>query len=304
MKFLWKPLEKKAPDEFFCLKTYRFGFQGQEKDNEIKGVGNSVNYKYRMHDPRLGRFLSTDPLEKDYPWNSPYAFSENRVIDGIDLEGAEYFNKTARVGFSYGGANKINDFLHISRQTNASTKNIMRDVTVIVGREDANKIYVSDFEHFQEVYANNSKNDWDNVKGKGKIVNPAMVPRTTGQKIGYGLGGILVLLGDALTGIQKKELKYDRGENYKHAVIMKSTWDIVEKANELGLLPEGYNDLGDQINIANYILDTQLPEHYTEERQGRIQQIGKYLYDNRDQIRKGEKPEEKLPEPAKPEEEK
>lgn len=42
-----------------------------------------------MHDPRLGRFFSTDPLAKEFPWNSPYAFSENRVIDGIELEGAE-----------------------------------------------------------------------------------------------------------------------------------------------------------------------------------------------------------------------
>jgi len=73
---------------------YRYGFQGQELDNEIKGEGNSVNYKYRMHDPRVGRFFAVDPLTKDYPWNSPYAFSENRVIDGIELEGLEFF--TAR----------------------------------------------------------------------------------------------------------------------------------------------------------------------------------------------------------------
>jgi hypothetical protein len=33
---------------------YRYGFQGQEKDDEWKGSGNSINYKYRMHDPRLG----------------------------------------------------------------------------------------------------------------------------------------------------------------------------------------------------------------------------------------------------------
>ncbi len=33
------------------------GFQGQEKDDEIKGEGNSLNYTYRMHDPRLGGFL-------------------------------------------------------------------------------------------------------------------------------------------------------------------------------------------------------------------------------------------------------
>ncbi|MCF6133556.1 hypothetical protein [Flavobacterium wongokense] len=42
-----------------------------------------------MHDPRIGRFFAVDPLFKKYPHNSTYAFSENRVIDGIELEGAE-----------------------------------------------------------------------------------------------------------------------------------------------------------------------------------------------------------------------
>ncbi len=59
---------------------FRFGFQGQEEDDEIKGEGNSINFEFRMHDPRLGRFLSIDPLASDYPWNSPYAFGENRVV--------------------------------------------------------------------------------------------------------------------------------------------------------------------------------------------------------------------------------
>ena len=68
---------------------HRFGFQGQEKDDEVKGSGNSINFKYRMADVRIGRFFATDPLEKDYPWNSPYAFSENRLIDAIELEGLE-----------------------------------------------------------------------------------------------------------------------------------------------------------------------------------------------------------------------
>ena len=42
-----------------------------------------------MHDPRIGRFFAVDPLTKKYPWNSAYAFSENRVIDGVELEGRE-----------------------------------------------------------------------------------------------------------------------------------------------------------------------------------------------------------------------
>jgi RHS repeat-associated protein len=73
--------------------AYRYGFQGQERDDEVKGEGNSYNYKYRMHDPRLGRFFAVDPLAQLYTWNSTYAFSENRVIDGIDLEGSEWKSK-------------------------------------------------------------------------------------------------------------------------------------------------------------------------------------------------------------------
>jgi hypothetical protein len=58
-------------------------------DDEVKGKGNSVNYKYRMHDPRVGRFFAVDPLASKYPHNSPYAFSENKVIHKIELEGLE-----------------------------------------------------------------------------------------------------------------------------------------------------------------------------------------------------------------------
>ncbi len=52
-------------------------------------TGTSYAFEYRMHDPRVGRFLFMDPLAAKYPHNSPYAFSENRVIDAIELEGAE-----------------------------------------------------------------------------------------------------------------------------------------------------------------------------------------------------------------------
>ena len=79
-----------VPSRHGKSESYRYGFQGQEKDDEIKGEGNSLNYTYRMHDPRVGRFFAVDPLFRDYPHNSPYAFSENRVIDGVELEGLEF----------------------------------------------------------------------------------------------------------------------------------------------------------------------------------------------------------------------
>jgi len=101
------PFGSLKPSRNASASNYRFGFQGQEVDNEVKGDGNSVNYKYRIHDPRLGRFLSIDPLEKDYPWNSPYAFSENRVIDGIELEGLEFAEIQAGMRNILIGATKL-----------------------------------------------------------------------------------------------------------------------------------------------------------------------------------------------------
>jgi RHS repeat-associated protein len=77
------------PNRHKDSKFYRYGFQGQEKDDEIKGEGNSVNYKYRMHDPRIGRFFAVDPLTKKYPHYTPYSFSGNKVVHAVELEGLE-----------------------------------------------------------------------------------------------------------------------------------------------------------------------------------------------------------------------
>ncbi|WP_121356786.1 RHS repeat domain-containing protein [Flavisolibacter nicotianae] len=69
---------------------YRYGFNGKENDDEVKGVeGSQQDYGMRIYDPRLGRFLSVDPLEDEYPWNSPYSFAEGDPGNYIDLDGAE-----------------------------------------------------------------------------------------------------------------------------------------------------------------------------------------------------------------------
>ena len=80
------PFGMLVPNRYGNSPAYRYGFQGQEKDDELKGEGNSLNYTFRMHDPRVGRFFAVDPLARDYPWNSPYAFSENDPINFVDLE--------------------------------------------------------------------------------------------------------------------------------------------------------------------------------------------------------------------------
>ena len=85
----YSPFGVLLPERTSSTAFYRRGFQGQEHDDEVKGEGNSVNFKYRMHDPRVGRFFAVDPLASKYPHNSPYAFSENVVIHMVELEGLE-----------------------------------------------------------------------------------------------------------------------------------------------------------------------------------------------------------------------
>ncbi len=73
------------------LPIYPFAFQGQERDDEIRGNGNHYNMLFRVYDPRLGKFLSVDPLSPDYPWYTPYQFAGNKPIVAIDIEGLEEY---------------------------------------------------------------------------------------------------------------------------------------------------------------------------------------------------------------------
>jgi RHS repeat-associated protein len=83
------PFLMKIPGRYDNAAGYRYQGQGQEEDNEF--TEGMLAFEYRVHDPRIGRFLSVDPLRYKYAYNSPYSFSENRVIDAIELEGMEKF---------------------------------------------------------------------------------------------------------------------------------------------------------------------------------------------------------------------
>jgi|GEM_PF-1072243 len=68
------------------LKTY----QRQEFTEDL-GL-NTHEWKFRMSDPAIGRFWQIDPLAEDYTYNSTYAFQENKMGMGVELEGLELFD--------------------------------------------------------------------------------------------------------------------------------------------------------------------------------------------------------------------
>ena len=77
--------------------NYRYGFNGKEKDDELKGEGNHYDYGMRVLDPRVGRFFSVDPLSALYSFLTPYQFASNRPVDGNDLDGKEWAGKTTEI---------------------------------------------------------------------------------------------------------------------------------------------------------------------------------------------------------------
>jgi RHS repeat-associated protein len=77
------------PGRLYNSANYRYGFNGKENDNEIKGTGNQQDYGMRIYDPRLGKFLSVDPLAKKFPELSPYQYASNNPILCIDFDGLE-----------------------------------------------------------------------------------------------------------------------------------------------------------------------------------------------------------------------
>lgn len=79
---------------------YRYGFNGKESDKEI--TPGAQDYGMRIYDSRVARFLSVDPLTKQYPELTPYQFASNRSIDGIDQDGLEVIQYTLAKQGVYG----------------------------------------------------------------------------------------------------------------------------------------------------------------------------------------------------------
>jgi RHS repeat-associated protein len=82
--------------------NYRYGFNGKEMDDEVKGEGNSYDYGARMYDPRIGRWSKPDPKEIKYPSYSPYNYALNNPIYYLDPDGRDILPSPAFIKSKYG----------------------------------------------------------------------------------------------------------------------------------------------------------------------------------------------------------
>jgi len=98
-----------SSDEDFSS-DYRFGFNGQEKDNEIAGIGNSNTAQFWQYDTRLGRRWNLDP--KPQIRISDYAAFGNNPIIHTDLHGDEFKEEK--------GSKGLEKLEHVKKQASAN----------------------------------------------------------------------------------------------------------------------------------------------------------------------------------------
>ncbi len=272
---------------------YRYGFQGQEMDDEIKGEGNSLNYTFRMHDPRVGRFLSLDPLAPQYPHNSPFAFAENRVIDGIELEGLEFLNKDdAMVESRFGGTFiKVENVQHLTQSRinlfNLLGKNSVNyrgetvigfDTELAIGFQtklnDAKSKEIKALFHFGKEKpggkAKLSYKDFEirivtgkNVRGeesnRSKLKNKRVLNYSQGYPKGMALGAkgfsIIAAIGEGINQYDSFASYADDAAIREHTqILFVNVIGSINKAILNGDIPDKFINEKDLSNIANVIL--------------------------------------------------
>jgi hypothetical protein len=134
-------------------KNYRFGFNTQEKDDEVYGAGNLNTAMFWEYDTRLGRRWNTDPVVK--LWESPYSTFANNPIFYSDLKGDDWVEGTD------GGITWNEDVT----ADNYQNKGVLKKGEIYRG---------TDFSRYR---------DWRGVKdGKGNVVNSVVLEHYKSDK--------------------------------------------------------------------------------------------------------------------------
>jgi len=121
-------LEHKGYNENTLQEYNHKQYQGQEFTKEL---GLDIHeWKYRISDPAIGRFWQVDPLAEDYVYNSVYAFQENKMGMGVELEGLELSAQRSKDGKS----------ITLTYRVNPVNNTKATDGTYMLSTENFNKL--------------------------------------------------------------------------------------------------------------------------------------------------------------------
>ncbi|MEI7596915.1 MAG: RHS repeat-associated core domain-containing protein [Bacteroidota bacterium] len=70
-----------------CVVSYRYGFNGKEKEGEISE--GDLDFGAKIYDSKIARWLSVDSKASKFPFESPYVYVSNSPTICIDPDGDE-----------------------------------------------------------------------------------------------------------------------------------------------------------------------------------------------------------------------
>jgi RHS repeat-associated protein len=176
-----------------CAGSYRYGFNGMEKDDEVKGVaGSSYTTEYRQYDSRLGRWLSIDPAFRNFSWQSPYAAFDNNPIYFKDPKGlaAEGGEESVKKGDAFKGSDgasytSSSDEFVVDGTLGGGNKETLKQTSI-----DPNKV-LSNAATTAGVIDNLFNTGSKILKGSSKAVKGLTgYTNTVSPKVGLGLSAI------------------------------------------------------------------------------------------------------------------
>ncbi len=147
------PFGMLMPGRTLSTEDYRFGFNGKEDLNDVKGVGKLQDFGARIYDPRLGRWLSPDKFEYMLPYLSPYNAMSNNPIFKMDSDGnIDFTYQVAKRKNEDGSMTKVVNVKVIYKVINLSDREIKQEYFQGVNNESRD-------------YFNYKSNDVEYLKG-------------------------------------------------------------------------------------------------------------------------------------------
>lgn len=201
----------------------------------MKGEGNQLDYGFRIYDPRVGRFLSTDPLTQSYPWYTPYQFAGNKPIVAIDLDGLEEY--IVHQYFNQGKVSKI----EIMRYTDVDGK---LQNNRMIRLSDGYKItgHVLTFNHRENTTAPEAVEQDQLTKSQQEVLNKNLSVRS----FSYDNGGY-----DAFSSSEYKGEKFYEGNFIKSSGTIEYPVPIKPKP-PIPVLFDGHHPIRPGVTLSNF----------------------------------------------------
>lgn len=263
----------------FDVGGYRYGFNGKENDDEVKGEGDQQDYGMRIYSPRIGRFLSVDPITKSYPELAPYQFASNRPIDGIDLDGLEFFKASDKYSTALYriGTYKIDGEYVI-------TDLIIRNLEI---HNKAEKLYTPEAARMgsmDEAPEPISVKQRSSSKRAQRI--QAAEQRTANNIAKGNAASTLVGLYKFIAGwVYNAQNGEDISYASSSAVALNQAIGLVSTARNNNMLPSGISNNPYMLtHLTNYLVDGTLPQTLDTDFNEMIKEWGGLIFDNRDKI--------------------